>query len=519
MRLPVMLGIAVVLTACSGGGSSGPPAVPVLPWASFRHDNGNSGIGNPINNNKGTVTLLAPLPGTATTSTPAIDRNGNIFLGTANGVVSYANDGTLRWTFTTCVLNPPPGSQTPRACPSLGCTVPVGPVSASPTVTAGAALVFGSDGSNGTPAAVFAVQESNGKPTCLWYFRPDDAGPDFSVTSSAAVQVNAFDRTITTVVIGTGNGSLYTLNADGTPRWSFSTGTDEPITSTPALDTSSNAYITTPDGFLAGIDPTGKPLPGGVVSIGAPPAATYQPSPGVSASLYAIGEDSTLFAFLSGGINTWSFTPPAPFSGSPAYLPQSFGFEARTVSDTIVYAVDDQGTVFPIRSSNGTIQQIQRCSGATTVTEMMRDCRMDSCLPSQGTCNASNNRCSISGTVMCTRDTCSVNTPDLGTCTARSGILSVPPTPTAPTPGPDVVLATSPVISSDRFVVIGTTDGRVCARSPEGLTPGADQTPPPVAWSTGCVALGDGLPTLSSPVIGLNSNIFVTTASGLYVIR
>src|SRR6266581_2490430 len=102
MRYRLALGFAAVLAACTGGGSSSNPSVPTLPWGSFRHDTSNSGVGGSINQNEGNVSLLigqADLPGTLMLSTPAIDRNNNLVLGTSSGVVSVGPDGGMRWVF------------------------------------------------------------------------------------------------------------------------------------------------------------------------------------------------------------------------------------------------------------------------------------------------------------------------------------------------------------------------------------------------------------------------------------
>jgi hypothetical protein len=85
------------------------------------------------------------------------------------------------------------------------------------------------------------------------------------------------------------------------------------------------------------------------------------------------------------------------------------------------------------------------------------------------------------------------------------------------TDGP-VTVEASPALSADLFVVVGTTDGRVCARNLDNTVPGDDddQANP---WLSGCIALGDGQPVRSSPAIGPGGAIHVTTDSGLYIIK
>src|SRR5579862_9752481 len=176
MRFRLALGLAVVLAACSGGGSNG-PSVPSLPWGEFRHDDTNAAVGGFINNNDGNVTMLASFPSstgaTATSSTPTIDHNNNIIFGTSKGIMAVGSDGTQRFVFEGFMASAvtPSESQSPCAACSPGSDPnchPVGSVSASPTVTPGNEVVFGNDGSDGNAPYFFAIQERPDTPDCLW---------------------------------------------------------------------------------------------------------------------------------------------------------------------------------------------------------------------------------------------------------------------------------------------------------------------------------------------------------------
>ena len=85
----------------------------------------------------------------------------------------------------------------------------------------------------------------------------------------------------------------------------------------------------------------------------------------------------------------------------------------------------------------------------------------------------------------------------------------------------DVPVQTSPVVSGDLFIVIGTADGQVCARAQDDTVPNDEAANNPWLDGFGCVDLDpeDDSPTLSSPIIGTNGRIYVTTAAGLYVIE
>lgn len=605
MRYRLALGFAVVLAACSGGGGSGIPSVPTLPWGTFRHDSGNSAVGGLINQNNGNVTLLvatAQLPGAPTHSTPAIDLNNNLVLGTSNGLMSVGPDGGMRWTFEGFeTASPSRGAQTGCAVcdsPGAGSCMRVGSVSASPTITAGGAIVFGTDAGDGQPGRLFVIQQNGNSIQCVWYFQPSDVG----IRSSAVALVDPLDLSLITVYVGADDGKLYVLNSDGSVRWSVSAGTG-PVTSTPALDASGNVYITTADGLVSAFTANGEALSPFPIGLGAPPIdpTTLDPSPGFGPSVYAIGSDGTLFD-VKPSQNGWQF--PArhcstqvaqlctgdgdcpegetcaqfPIVSSPAHLTQNFSFMSSSTTDTIVYAVDTQGTAYGVRDLTGQVFQSQLCSQDINV-----DCRTDSCNPTGvqppiDTCIASTHRCMGTG-LQCTQDSCVVN--NEGFCLVTNGIVSIA--------GAAASISGSPAVSGDPFVVVGTTGhagAEVCARSLGGIVPGQNFTSPTATWRggycsvttldtcvvdqdcpsgetcvapahcsvttshactinntnninvtncpsgqmccpsgelcvfNGCIPLADDSgPVLSSPIIGENATIYVTTPMGLYVIK
>jgi outer membrane protein assembly factor BamB len=491
MRFRWALAAVMVLAACSGGGGGNNPTVPLLAWGGFRHDSTNAAIGSAITNNKGKVTLIYPTNGGTTASTAAIDNKSQIFIGTRDGMVSLDADGDLRWFANACQL-------------STGLVIPFGPIQSSPTVTPGRDIVFGTDATATTPGMVFALHErSSSVVECTFAFTPGVQ----SVRSSAQVQVDARDLSLLSVFIGTGDGTLQAINGIGTPRWSFApTGERRAITSTTAIDPTGPFYITTPDGILAAADGSGRPL--WQVSIGAPPAGPLQASPGVGASIYAIGAGSALFGINPGGSLKWQFNPQAPVLGSPAFASQSIDFGSELLLDTVIYLADVNGLLYGVLDTTGEIWDIQQCSMPDPNAETIESCRMDSCLPDMGTCV--NNRCTEAvDDTPCTPDTCIAD--NHGACTSKPALVPV-------SSGDPVQVETSPVLSGDFFVVVGTTDGRVCARNVDGTIPGNehDASNP---WLNGCIELGDGLPVRSSPAIGPNGLIVVTTDSGVYTIK
>jgi outer membrane protein assembly factor BamB len=613
MRSWLPLAVLVVLAACDDGGSDSISIPPAPPWGNFRHDILNSGATGLIDSNTGCVSNPIDLDGT-TLSTPTIDLNGNILIGTRMGLMAFDPNCFVQnapcspsptpsmrcpiWTLSECILPcEPPGCTEPM-------TVPVDAISTSPTVTAGGTIIFATTPVDGRPGRVFAVQEQgSGPPTCTWVYPLPEDDPNAS-RSSAVAQINAIDLTLASAFIGGDGGVVRALNADGTVRWEFQTRSTAHITSTPALDGSNNLYVTAADGSVTAIDLTGREEWRVVIgnSPGAPfdaacchdptaagcndPAATarcFQPSAAIGESVYALGSGGSLFAISSNGINRWQFRPARPVTASPAFGQLVFNVGAINEIDTVVYAVDPEGTAYAVRDATGTALQLQRCSD-----NVDEDCRIDSCAPPQtcnssdvcgtatsgpsctpdsclptgmcllrgrcrdtpatacflntclledGECNPTTALCSISGRP-CLIETCP---PGGGTCNSETNTCTGSGTPCLTRqcgPGEDLcvrvrdfavggvakTVTTSPVLTSDPFVIIGTADGQVCARWLDGSIPGSDRTPAPDSnWidGSGCVDLDADAadPTLSSPIIGPTGAIYVTTRAGLYEIQ
>jgi hypothetical protein len=87
--------------------------------------------------------------------------------------------------------------------------------------------------------------------------------------------------------------------------------------------------------------------------------------------------------------------------------------------------------------------------------------------------------------------------------------------------GEPVEVSASPISSGDPFTVIGTSDGRICARGLDGSVPGSNLQFPTALWASGCLDLdpSDDAPTRSSPIISQTGIIYVTTDAGLYAIK
>ena len=605
MRARLVLVLAVALAACdSGGGSSGTPPIPIPPWGNFRHDISNSATSSSINNNDGCVSEALPIDFVAdnamTDATPTLDNDGNILIATKKGVALYDADCLVFPQSANCAMSsPPPSARCPiwttqivpvpddptkvegGCCPPCRIppcpfprpttcdadqVVPIGSVSASPTVTSGGSIVFATDGTDGIPGHLFALEQDGDTYDCSWVY-PGPGQGEFTSKSSPAVQLNGQDLSLAFAIVGGDDGVLRAFNGDGTVRWSFPrSGSIGRMTSSPGVDQTQTAYITSEDGVLAAVNTVGS-LAWPPVSIGMPPAATFLPSPSVLQSIYAVGASGTLFAVNSAGNKKWQFTPPKPITGSTTFVSQTFNVGSQSLIDTIVYAVDTDGVSHGVRDLTGTELQVQRCQ-THDGTELTVDCRLDSCLPNTGTCQ-SNGRCSGNPDVFCASDSCQPDSfcGQLGRCEYDGEVSTVAcvictggendpcsifesctPTPENPKSGtcvaingvsvagkPAAVVA-SPISSGDPFTVIGTgtytcptehpdcdrePPGHICARGLDGEVPGSNLDFTTANWATGCIDLdnADNSPTRSSPLISTTGIIYVTTDKGVYAIR
>lgn len=288
-----------------------------------------------------------------------------------------------------------------------GC-VEVGPISSSPAVSIGNDIVVGSD-----RGAIFALHNEDGTLSCRWRYTVPGSQP---VTSSPTLHVDAGDNALTAVFVGGGDGYLIALNGDGTTKWRYPP--NEPfsgaITASPALSADGTVYIPAPDGFLYALDPAGRLK--WRVDIGASQGnGDFLPSLGVGATLFAVGTDGRqpsagkIFGINPDATLKWSFTAENPVLASLAFAPLNFIDRAqltptrtptppptasgstptatqpqvatatpalsatvtltatpRTVSETVVYVVDQAGILYGIRSSNG-VREARLPLGAGTV--------------------------------------------------------------------------------------------------------------------------------------------------------
>ncbi len=516
----------LIIAACTGGGAGGDTAAPIPLWGSFRRDNANSGLASSaIKDNPGEVRFAVKLTdgdAPATLSSPAIGLDHTIYLGTAEGLVALDDTGNIRWRLQRCNL-----AEAGAPCEGpLETCVEVGAVDSSPAVTLDGDVVFASE-----RGIVFAVHDDGEAVTCRWAFQVPASGT-IRMRSSPQVIIDALDNALSAVFIGTGAGWLQALNGDGTARWRFQGGPGGlgSVSSTPAIG-GGFIYLTAPDGFLYALDFAGQLRWNAEVGI---PLESdgLAPSAAVSDAVIAIGAGGAVVAYHPDGTFKWRFEPRARIAGSPAFARQTIqhdnfcqGDGTCSVSDnlcatdddcrnvcrdgqctlstdtcekdgdceqegvgptfeSVVYVVDERGATYGIRGPTGTLLEQQVCS----VSREFCSSHADPC-PSGQTC-------------------CSQADGD-GTCSVEVATTQLV-TGTA--------IRSSPAVSADLYVVVGTEDGRVCAKQPTGLAPTG------AGWQNGCVTVREQHAVRSSPVIATRvgddfGTIYVTTDDGfLYAI-
>jgi outer membrane protein assembly factor BamB len=188
-------------------------------------------------------------------SSPAIGRDGTIYLGAVNGrFYAVSSNGVVKWAFKT-------GYEI-RSSPAIaeggtvyfGCRnrklyavseegrkkwefLTGGWVDASPAIGTDGTVYFGSWDKT------FYALHSNG--TVRWKFSTRG-----EIESSAAVGNDG------TLYFGSHDGKLYALASDGQKRWEFATGA--PILSSPALNGEGMIYFTSVNGFLYAVNENGE---------------------------------------------------------------------------------------------------------------------------------------------------------------------------------------------------------------------------------------------------------------------
>ncbi len=189
-----------------------------------------------------------------TVSSPAIDKNGTLYIGSNNEGYLYAiyPNGTIKWLVDigSTVSSPAIGNDgtiyTGSMRGYLYAIMPngtekwktdIGATYSSPVIGTGGIIYIG-DTDNGYLHAI----APNG--TTIWKYQTNAW-----IYSSSAIGDDG------TIYIGSNDRFLYAINPNGTLQWKFSTG--DYVQSAPSIDTNGNIYFGSWDGYLYSLNPNG----------------------------------------------------------------------------------------------------------------------------------------------------------------------------------------------------------------------------------------------------------------------
>jgi outer membrane protein assembly factor BamB len=542
----------LLLSACSGGSGGSSSSFENLDWPAFRRDPFNSGLGgSSIDNNKGEIRFevaLQATDGAATLPVPAIGKKDKIYIGTADGLVVLDRDGNELTRFLFCDL-----ANDPDICDAPAATcIEVGSIDSTPSLTSEGDLIV-----SATSGYVFAIRDEDVTKTeqtklnCQWAL-PPAFPPSSPLQSSPKVIVDTIDQAVTSVFIGTNSGWLQALNGNnGSEKWRFPPDGAPlgPLTSTVALSTSGTLHFTAPNGLLYSLDTTGRFLWSARIGVDLGTSIRL-PSPSVNVSVYAVGAAGSIFAYNPDGTRRWQFQTTNRVFGSPAFVNQFvtelIDDKEETRLETIVRVVDENGFMYGIVDRNGREFDAKLCSETTDTActtnldctddetcDLIRKCTGtdDRCISDEGcgsdqTCDsteeklcsgtnrnrscfddencAADETCILIRRCSVTQERCilDIDCPAEETC--NSSVRMTTESATLP-------MTSSPTLSTDLFGVVGSDDGRLCARRLDETVPDDD------IWQTGCITIAPGK-ALSSPVIDLDGNIYVASDEKLYAI-
>jgi outer membrane protein assembly factor BamB len=204
-------------------------------------------------------------------SSPAISTDKVIYVGANNGnLYAFYSNGTMKWLFNT-------GNW----------------VTTSPTIGNDGTIYFGSDNQ------YFYAMNPNG--TEKWHFETGGA-----VISSAAIGDNGI------IYFGSHDAYVYALYPNGTLEWRYKTG--DSIKGSPSIGNDGTIYICSWDDYLYAINPNGTMK----WKFGTGDAADTTPAIAQDGTIYIGSYDRKIYSIAPNGTENWAYPTGNYVLSSPA---------------------------------------------------------------------------------------------------------------------------------------------------------------------------------------------------------
>lgn len=270
-------------------------------------------------------------------SSPSIDDEGNIYIGTsANVLHSIDENGTKNWAYdaggdvSDAIYSTPAITNSSVIFGSRDGYLyslnqngsmdwswrTKGALDSSPKISTDGSIIIGCGDHK-----LYSVQQ-DGKPT--WAFATDGW-----IKSTAAIDGRGH------IYVGSYDGNFYSIDQSGDEVWSYSSG--DGIFSSPAISLDGDVYVGSWDGYFYSFDNNGSLE--WRYEIGS--KIFSSPAIGPNGNIYVGAQDGKLYAFNNNGSLRWSFQTDDAISSSPAVDSKGniyFGSE-----DYHVYSLNSEG--------------------------------------------------------------------------------------------------------------------------------------------------------------------------------
>ncbi|MEZ4647880.1 MAG: PQQ-binding-like beta-propeller repeat protein [Candidatus Eisenbacteria bacterium] len=257
--------------------------------------------------NSPSILWSAPLTGAAEFSSPAIDIDGNIYVGDLGEHLNkFSPDGTLLWSFDT-------GGNLRRSSPAIA--------------DDGTVYVGSADGH------LYALHA--------------DGSLDWTFQAGAAVKTSATIDGEGSIYFGADDGKVYSVSPAGALEWSYATG--DTVRSTPAVLDDALIAFGSNDGGIYALDTSGALVWNGFT--GGPVKAGF--SFGQGGDLIAPSQDGFLYALSPSGSLQWSVLTNNSLRSTPAigitgkiYVPVDDELHCYHDDGNLSYSVALGGKIF-----------------------------------------------------------------------------------------------------------------------------------------------------------------------------